>query len=156
IDQTAAPRIQTDSCGELAAFIAHWGANELGRPVMKAERALTIPALKGLPGVYWELLDRTLGANKLLSLIPETAVRTAQVSYVIAYCEPGEKPFVFEGGSKGTVTTKATPGKDFTLIEKIFVPEYRLLNATQTKTLAELASSEPQLVAHAWGDAESQ
>lgn len=153
--ETKAPRIHAEKAAEVAAFTARWGANELHQPVLKAERALFIPALKGFPGTYWAEWQQKLGAPAVLSLLESTENRTAHLSYVLAYCEPGKDPVTFEGGSTGTVA-ESVHKKGGTLIDQLYIPEYRLLNQVQTKTLTELEESEPELVRHAWGDAEKQ
>lgn len=155
IEETHSPRIHAEKCAQVAAFTARWGANELKQPVLKIEKGLFIPALKGFPGTYWEEWQQKIGAAAIIKLMEEKENRSAQLFYVLAYCEPGKEPQLFEGGSKGAITTELPKGKH-DLIESLYVPEYRLLNKEQTLTLAELEKSDPALIKHAWGDAEEQ
>ena len=60
--------IQAKTCSEVAAFSAEYGANKLGKAVLKSDSGLYIDALGGLPGPYNHYFDKQIGVEKFLEL----------------------------------------------------------------------------------------
>ena len=122
------PEIQADDVTEVSKYSAKWAAEELKVPVLKNDSGLFIKALNGFPGVYTHFVDDTIGEGGILKLMEGIQDREAYFKESIAYCEPGKDPLVFEGITKGKISTKreGTYGWSY---DFIFIPE------GETKTL---------------------
>ena len=122
------PEIQANDVNEVSKYSAKWACEKLNKPVLKNDSGLFINSLKGFPGVYTHYADDTIGEDGILKLMEGIDDRTAYFKESIAYCEPGKEPIVFEGITKGKISTKkdGTYGWSW---DFIFIPE------GETKTL---------------------
>ncbi len=139
------PEIQAQTSAEVAAFSAQWAANELKRPVIKADSGLFVAALGGLPGVYTSHFQKQLGPEKFLRLLEGEKNREAYIRYSLAYCEPGGEARIFESGCDGVIATELM-GDDGMLIDYVFIPK------GSTKTLGMVGD---EIRDKAWGNAEA-
>ena len=116
------PEIQADDVEEVAKYSAKWACEKLGKPVLKNDSGLFVKSLKGFPGVYTHYIDDTIGEDGILKLMEGIENREAYFKEVIAYCQPGSQPVVFEGITKGRISTKkqGTYGWSF---DFIFIPD---------------------------------
>lgn len=138
--------IQAKSCVDVAAFSAKYAAEKLGRAVLKSDSGLYIDALGGLPGPYNAYFDKQIGVEKFLVLLKNEPNRKARLEHCFAYCEPGQEPVVFRGGSEGTIAYEArgTLGRWHS---KFYIPN------GETKTLSELQEEDYEHEATYWGTA---
>lgn len=81
-----------------------------------------VNGLKGFPGVYTRFVDETIGEDGLLKLMENIDDRTAYFKESIAYCEPGKKPVVFEGITKGRIDTKKSGSNGWSW-DFVFIPD---------------------------------
>ena len=138
--------IQAKTCAEVAAFSAKYAADKLGYPVLKSDSGLYLDALGGLPGPYNAYFDKQIGVEKFLDLLKGETNRKARLEHCFAYCEPGQEPIVFAGGSTGTIalTSRGTLGRWHS---KFYIPD------GETKTLSELQEEDYAKEATYWGSA---
>ena len=141
--------IQAETCGEVAAFSAEYGANKLGKAVLKSDSGLYIEALGGLPGPYNHYFDKQIGVEKFLELFKNERNRKARLEHCFAFCEPGKKAIVFSGGGTGTIAyeTRGTRGRWH---DRFYIPD------GESKTLSELREIDYAKEAIFWGDAKDQ
>ena len=141
--------IQAETCGEVAAFSAEYGANKLGKAVLKSDSGLYIEALGGLPGPYNHYFDKQIGVEKFLELFKNERNRKARLEHCFAFCEPGKKAIVFSGGGTGTIAYEAR-GTRGRWHDRFYIPD------GETKTLSELREIDYVREATFWGDAKDQ
>ena len=141
--------IQAETCGEVAAFSAEYGANKLGKAVLKSDSGLYIEALGGLPGPYNHYFDKQIGVEKFLELFKNEKNRKARLEHCFAFCEPGKKAIVFSGGGTGTIAYEAR-GTRGRWHDRFYIPD------GETKTLSELREIDYVREATFWGDANDQ
>ena len=141
--------IQAETCGEVAAFSAEYGANKLGIAVLKSDSGLYIEALGGLPGPYNHYFDKQIGVEKFLELFKNEKNRKARLEHCFAFCEPGKKAIVFSGGGTGTIAYEAR-GTRGRWHDRFYIPD------GETKTLSELREIDYTREATFWGDAKDQ
>ena len=141
--------IQAETCGEVAAFSAEYGANKLGKAVLKSDSGLYIEALGGLPGPYNHYFDKQIGVEKFLELFKNEKNRKARLEHCFAFCEPGKKAIVFSGGGTGTIAYEAR-GTRGRWHDRFYIPD------GESKTLSELREIDYAKEAIFWGDAKDQ
>ena len=141
--------IQAETCGEVAAFSAEYGANKLGKAVLKSDSGLYIEALGGLPGPYNHYFDKQIGVEKFLELFKNEKNRKARLEHCFAFCEPGKKAIVFSGGGTGTIAYEAR-GTRGRWHDRFYIPD------GESKTLSELREIDYTREATFWGDAKDQ
>ena len=141
--------IQAETCREVAAFSAEYGANKLGKAVLKSDSGLYIEALGGLPGPYNHYFDKQIGVEKFLELFKNEKNRKARLEHCFAFCEPGKKAIVFSGGGTGTIAYEAR-GTRGRWHDRFYIPD------GETKTLSELREIDYVREATFWGDAKDQ
>lgn len=140
------PEIQSDSCAQVAAFSAQFAAHRLETPCVVSDTGLHLECLGGLPGPYNAYFERQIGTEKFLRLIRNEPNRTARLENCFAYCEPGQAPVVFSGGSTGTIALEAR-GKRGRWHELFYVPD------GEEMTLSELREIDPIKENQSWGRA---
>lgn len=138
--------IQAKSSIEVAKFSAKYGADKLNIPVLKSDTALYIDELGGLPGPYNAYFDKQIGVEKFLNMMKDIENRKARLEHSFAYCEPGQEPIVFSGGSTGIISKEARGNKG-RWHDLFFIPD------RETKTLSELREDNPINEAKFWGTA---
>lgn len=138
--------IQAKTCAAVAAFSAKYAADKLGCPVLKSDSGLYIEALGGLPGPYNAYFDQQIGVEKFLELFQGQRNRRARLEHCFAYCEPGQDPVVFSGGSTGAIAEQSR-GLRGRWHLKFYIPD------GETKTLSELQEIDPVKEATYWGTA---
>ena len=138
--------IQAKSCIDVVKFSSKYGAEKLGAPVLKSDTGLYIDYLGGLPGPYNAYFDKQIGIEKFLKLMEGVEDRKARLEHCFAYCEPGEEPMVFSGGSTGTIAKEAR-GTKGRWHDTFFIPD------GETKTLSELREENEMNEAKFWGTA---
>lgn len=113
------PEIQADP-QEIAKHKARYAADKIGRACFVDDTALCFNALNGLPGEYIKFFAEKLGLEKLVRLLDGFDDKTAKAMAVVAYCEPGKEPAVFEGVVNGKIVMPR--GKRF-VWDPIFQPD---------------------------------
>lgn len=141
--------IQAETCREVAAFSAEYGANKLGKAVLKSDSGLYIEALGGLPGPYNHYFDKQIGIEKFLELFKNEKNRKARLEHCFAFCEPEKKAIVFSGGGTGTIAYEAR-GTRGRWHDRFYIPD------GESKTLSELREIDYAREATFWGDAKDQ
>ena len=138
--------IQAKTCGEVAKFSAKYGAEKLGVPVLKSDSGLYIEALGGLPGPYNAYFDKQIGTEKFLDMMKDIPNRQAKLEHCFAYCEPGQEPILFTGGSTGRISYESK-GEKGRWHDKFYIPD------GEEKTLSELRAINHEYEAQFWGHA---
>ncbi len=138
--------IQAKTCGEVAKFSAKYGAEKLGVPVLKSDSGLYIEALGGLPGPYNAYFDKQIGTEKFLDMMKDIPNRHAKLEHCFAYCEPGQEPILFTGGSTGRISYESK-GEKGRWHDKFYIPD------GEEKTLSELRAIDHEYEATFWGHA---
>ncbi len=138
--------IQAKSSLDVVKFSAKYAADRLGHACLKSDTALYIDCLGGLPGPYNAYFDKQIGAEKFLSLIKNEQVRSSRLEHSFAYCEPGQEPIVFTGGSTGNIAHDCR-GVRGRWHDKFFIPD------GEDRTLSEIHETDPIYKGLFWGDA---
>lgn len=138
--------IQARDCKEVVAFSVKYACEQLKRPCIKSDTGLYIDALGGLPGPYNAYFDKQIGVEKFLKLFAKEQNRKARLEDCFAYCEPGEEPIVFSGGSTGTIAYEAD-GRLGRWHDKFYIPD------GETETLSVLREKDRDYEATFWGSA---
>jgi len=138
--------IQAKTSAEVATYSAKYAADKLQRSVLKSDTALYIDYLGGLPGPYNAYFDKQIGVEKFLNLMKDIDERSAQLEHSFAFCEPGQKPIIFSGGSRGTISREAR-GSLGRWHDKFYIPE------GETETLSQLREKNADHEATYWGTA---
>ena len=123
----------------IAAEKARLAVDTLKRPEFIDDTNLCFDALKGLPGPYIKDFLR-LGTDGLVKILEPWNNKKAKAVALIAYCEPGMEPVVFEGVTHGTIV--APRGDHNFGWDPIFLPN------GYDKTYAEMASEEKNQISH--------
>ena len=74
-------------------------------------------------------------------MLKDETNRKARIEHCWAYCEPGQEPKVFIGGSDGTIAMKES-GKSSRWVDKFFIPdgETRTISAIRDENYDEPAT----------------
>lgn len=116
------PEIQSDSISEVSKYSAEWASKKIGGPALVNDTGLFIKGLNDGPGVYTHPFENMMGIDGILKLMDGVEDREASFRQSLAYAEPGFKTAVFEGITKGRISTEksGTYGWSF---DFIFIPE---------------------------------
>jgi len=97
-------------------------AEQKGKPIVVEDTGLFFDAYNHFPGPHSKFAYHALGLDGLLKLL-EGKSRKAEFKVVVAYCEPGQEPKVFEGEDKGTIAEKPDGARDKIMpYRNIFIP----------------------------------
>lgn len=129
------PEIQSLDCKEVAAYSAKYAADKLNKSVMKNDSGLVIDALNGFPGALAKYAEDTLKAEGYIKLLDGAESRKCHWVEVLAYCEPGGEPILFESLSYGSIANEVREGRGYDF-DKIFIPE------GDTRTFSEMSEEE--------------
>lgn len=140
------PEIQAKNCSDVVAFSVKYACEKIGRPCIKSDTGLYIETLGGLPGPYNAYFDKQIGIDKFLNMLKEEQNRNARLEDCFAYCEPGNEPIIFKGGSNGKISYEAK-GNLGRWHDKFYIPD------GETKTLSELREENRDYEAKFWGTA---
>jgi XTP/dITP diphosphohydrolase len=127
--------IQANDVEDIAKYSAKWASEQLKCDVLKNDSGLFVESLKGFPGPYTHYADDTLGEDGLLKLLIGEENRHAFFKEVLAYCEYGKEPVVFESVTNGTIATEKSGTYGWSW-DFVFIPD------GQTKTLANFPDEE--------------
>lgn len=141
--------IQAKTCSEVVAFTVKYAADKLNKAVIKSDAGFYIDALGGLPGPYSAYFDKQIGVDKFLELFKDEENRKARIEHCWAYCEPGQDPVVFSGGSTGTIDTKST-GESSRWLDHFFIPD------GETESISAIRDKDYEKSNQYWGDAKEQ
>ena len=141
--------IQAKTCSEVVAYTVKDAAERLGKPVIKSDAGFYAEALGGLPGPYSKYFDKQIGVEKFLNLLKDEKNREARIEHCWAYCEPGQEPRVFTGGSHGTIAFEES-GKSSRWVDKFFIPD------GETRTISAIRDEDYEKSNKYWGDAKQQ
>jgi non-canonical purine NTP pyrophosphatase (RdgB/HAM1 family) len=138
--------IQAKTSANVVEFSVKYAAEKLGTAVLKSDTSLYVDYLGGLPGPYNAYFDKQIGVEKFLSMLSKVQDRKARIEHSFGFCEPGEAPIIFTGGSSGSIALEARGNRgrwhDF-----FFIPD------GETKTLSELREADEYYEAKFWGTA---
>lgn len=129
------PEIQTMDCREVAKFSASFAAKLLGKPVLKNDSGLIIPALNDFPGALAKYAEESLGAEGFIKLMDGVENRKCYWIEVLAYCEPNKEPVIFESLSYGEISLEVREGRGYPY-DKIFIPK------GDTRTFSQMTEDE--------------
>ena len=132
------PEIQAEP-EEIAKCKARHAAKQTGKPCFTDDTALCFNALNSLPGEYVKFFVEKLGLQKMVKLLDGFDDKTAKAVALVAYCEPGKEPVVFEGAVEGTIVNPR--GTRFAW-DPIFMPD------GHKKTYAEMTLEEKNRISH--------
>ena len=132
------PEIQADP-PEIAKHKARIAAEKIGKPCFVDDTALCFNALNGLPGEYIKFFAEKLGLVNLVKLLDGFEDKTGKAMAVVAYCEPGKEPVVFEGIVEGTIVM---PRGNHFVWDPIFQPD------GFDQTYAEMAEDGKNKISH--------
>lgn len=141
--------IQARTCAEVVAYTVKDAAERLGKAVVKSDAGFYADALGGLPGPYNKYFDKQIGIEKFLDMLKDETNRKARIEHCWAYCEPGQEPKVFIGGSDGTIAMKES-GKSSRWVDKFFIPD------GETRTISAIRDENYEEANKYWGDAKQQ
>jgi XTP/dITP diphosphohydrolase len=146
--------IQGTDCLEVAKYSAKYAAEKIQKPVVKSDTGVYIDVLGGLPGCYNSYFAKQIGHEKLIKMINSIREEGKEVrirlQHCFAYCEPGQEPVGFEGGSEGTVAIKCE-GSMGGFHDFFFIPD------GQVHTLSFLRETKGrEFESKFWGDAIDQ
>jgi len=117
-------------------------ANKLGKAVVVEDTGLYFEAYQDFPGALPKFVFNSLGYRGILKLLDEEN-RGAFFLAVVAYCEPGGEPQLFEGKMKGVITDRVfDEDEDVMPYERIFA----LPN--QEETISRMSVAEKAAVSH--------
>ncbi|MBU4466720.1 RdgB/HAM1 family non-canonical purine NTP pyrophosphatase [Patescibacteria group bacterium] len=121
---------------DIAGSAARKLAKELKKPIIVEDTGLFFEAYDGFPGALPKFIFKALGYKGILKLLEDEG-RGAYFKTIVAYCEPGKEPVLFEGIMKGAITKEVyNLEKDEMPYDKIFVPE------SKTKTISDMSLEE--------------
>ena len=132
------PEIQADP-QEIAKHKAKYATEYIGKACFVDDTALCFNALNGLPGEYIKYFADKLGLEKLVKLLAGFEDKSAKAMAVIAYCEPGKEPVVFEGVVDGKIVE---PRGERFVWDPIFQPD------GYNQTYAEMPQKEKNKISH--------
>jgi len=147
------PEIQSDDNREIAAFAAEYGSNILKKPVVKMDSGFFIEGINNFPGPLVSYVDKQVGADLFFEVLKNLKNKKASIRNSLAYCEPGQKPVIFESGCKGSIVNKITLNKG-SFIDKLFVPHHP--KNPNKKTMGEIRKKDYDAFLYIWGNAELQ
>ena len=136
------PEIQADSLEEVAKFGVDYIQKKFNQPFILEDAGLFIDALDGFPGVYSAYVFYRIGCSGILKLLADIDDnRKATFRSVFGYGEPGKKPKLFVGESKGIISKK-TAGEHGFGYDPIFITE------GENKTFAQMETEEKNKFSH--------
>lgn len=147
------PEIQSEDNASVAKFSAQFGANLLGKPVVKMDTGFYIDSLNGFPGPYVKYVSEKIGVDLFFKIINDQNNKKARISSALAFCEPNKEPVVFEGRCEGRIVDKIK-SSDYSFIDKLFIPNYPF-NKEQL-TLGEIRNTNYDQFLEIWGNPEEQ
>ena len=116
------PEIQSRHLEEIASWSADWACRQLSQSVVVTDAGFSIEALNGFPGPFIKFVNEWFSAEDYLSLMRDKPNRRVIAQDCLAYCQPGEKPIVFNKFYSGEMATK--PGRqNGTPMDQLFIPE---------------------------------
>jgi len=112
--------IQHDDIAEIAKKSVLYAVDQINKNAVKTDTGLFIEALNGFPGPYTAYAERHLDARDILKLMIGRNNRKAYYKDVLAFCEYGKEPVIFETCTYGTVAKEmsGTFGLNF---DRIFI-----------------------------------
>lgn len=128
--------IQSDSIREIAKQKVFDAYKKCKFAVIVEDDGLFIDSLGGFPGPYSSYVFKTIGNVGIINLVKKK--RSADFVSVIAFCDLHKKPMLFEGKTKGKISTKPR-GKGWGY-DPIFIPDGK------NKTYAEM--SQKNMISH--------
>jgi XTP/dITP diphosphohydrolase len=136
------PEIQAESLEEVAKFGVEYIQKKFNQPFILEDAGLFIDTLDGFPGVYSAYVFYRIGCSGILKLLADIDDnRKATFRSVFGYGEPGNKPKLFVGESKGTISKKAVGEHGFGY-DPIFIPD------GENKTFAQMETEEKNKFSH--------
>jgi len=136
------PEIQADSLEEVAKFGVEHIQKQFNQPFILEDAGLFIDALDGFPGVYSAYVYYRIECSGILKLLADIDDnRKATFRSVFGYSEPGKKPKLFIGDTKGTISKK-TAGEHGFGYDPIFIPN------GENKTFAQMKTEEKNQFSH--------
>lgn len=141
--------IQAETCAEVVAYTVKDAAERLGKAVVKSDAGFYVDALGGLPGPYSKYFDKQIGIEKFLHMLGDEINRKARIEHCWAYCEPGQNPKVFVGGSDGTIAMEGS-GESSRWVDRFFIPD------GETRTISVIRDDNYEEANKYWGSAKQQ
>tara|TARA_Y100000031_G_C8138769_1_gene346554 strand:+ start:221 stop:826 length:606 start_codon:yes stop_codon:yes gene_type:complete len=120
---------------------------QTGQAVLVDDAGIEVTAFHGMPGPYGKDFFDGMGSQKFADMLEKFEDRSAKAICMMAYCEPGQEPQIFEGIVEGTMVKTARgfgnhpKGWEFGY-DPIFLPN------GQEKTFAEMTKEEKNSMSH--------
>ena len=130
-----------DPISEIAKKAVEISVKKHNVPLAVEDAGLFFTSYPGFPGLNTKWVMRRIGYEGILSLL-EGKDRSAFFRTIVAYCEPGAEPLLFEGRIEGSISEKVI-GLDIDCMDydRIFIPK------GHTKTFS-LIMEEKKLMSH--------
>jgi len=119
---------------------AREAAEKLKKDVFVEDVNLCIKALGGLPGPYIKEFVDNIRAEGIFKMLSAFKDKSASAIAMIAYCEPGREPAVFEGIVEGKIVKPR--GKNGFGFDTAFLPN------NSKKTFGEMSDDEKNTLSH--------
>jgi len=139
--KTTYPEVQADTIEETIVPGLQWLMERYDRPMMIDDSGLFIDGLNGFPGAYSAYVFKTIGCDGILRLMEGMKVRSARFECCIGYMNPGGKPSISKGVSKGSISKEKAGSGGFGY-DPVFIPE------GYSKTFAQFEISEKNKISH--------
>ena len=130
-----------DPISEIAKKAVEISVKKHNVPLAVEDAGLFFNAYPGFPGLNTKWVMKRIGYEGILSLL-DGKDRTAFFRTIVAYCEPGKEPLLFEGKIEGSISNEVI-GLDIDCMDydRIFIPK------AHTKTFS-LIMEEKKLMSH--------
>jgi inosine triphosphate pyrophosphatase len=98
------PEIQGDRF-DIVRTKAKFASDKFNLPVFVDDTNLCLSALSDLPGPYIDDFLKAIGREGIVKMLHGFEDKSAKAICMIAYCEPGKDPVIFEGLTEGEIVS---------------------------------------------------
>ena len=117
------PEIKSFSQREIVREKARYAIKFLKKPLVVEDTGIYFKTYRNFPGTFSKFVFQSLGLKGILKLL-KNEIRDAYFLSMVAYCEPGKEPLLFEGKCEGIITKKVVGKVDKKLpYDSIFIPK---------------------------------
>lgn len=109
---------ETDTIPGLAARTARLSSLGLYEPVVACFAGLFIDSCHGFPGLRTPEVVQQIGPDGIIRILGEQSNRSAHWMIVIAFCEPGRPPQLFQQSLRGEIATRRMNASSY--IDSVF------------------------------------
>ncbi len=136
------PEIKSENLVDIAREKARFAASLIKRPVIAEDTGIYFEAYRNFPGPHSKFVFNSIGYEGIFRLL-EGKSRGAFFRTVVAYCEPGKEPVIFDGVCRGEICNEVIGNIDERLpYDCIFIPE------GETRAFSEMTKEEKAGYSH--------